>query len=271
MGVRGRDDARGHGVRRANPGELSPKYAATPKWPYGMVVGVAAVARTSSTPPLATRTIDVYLTYRQQNGPDGELILALSDYRRAEVYEGTEDGLPVAYRPFALKLPAGRDELFTFATRRIVTKQRQEQQYVSESYKDNQGKWQSRGVLKTVTITDYIPIVSSSPLPNTTFEVVPGKVHYIGRVGALIHADRQVGPGQPTCPFGSLEDIVPPIPRHCVAREPFLENKPDADLAMIRQHFPKLADVEIEIRPIETTAGSWQTLPDAARRYGAKP
>jgi hypothetical protein len=252
-------------------GELSPKYAAAPKWPYGLVVGVATVARTPSTPPLATRTIDIYLTYHQQNGPAGELILAVRNFRRPEVYEGVEDGLPVAYRPFVLKLPAGRDEFFSFATRRIVTKDRQEQQYVSESYRDNQGKWQSRSVLKTVTVTDYIPVVSSSPLPSTTFEVVPGKVHYIGRVGALIHADRQIGPGQPACPFGGLEDIAAPMPRHCVAREPFLEIKPEADLAMIRQHFPKLADVDIEIRPVETTAGSWQTLPDAARRYGAKP
>ena len=45
-----------------------------------------------------------------------------------------------------------------------------------------------------------------------------------------------------------------------------MENREATDLAMIRQHFPNLAGVEIEIRPLEVAPGSWQTLPEAARQ-----
>lgn len=54
-----------------------------------------------------------------------------------------------------------------------------------------------------------------------------------------------------------------------MARAPFMENREAADLAMIRQYFPKLAGVEIEVRPLEVAPGSWQNLSEAARPYAS--
>lgn len=238
-----------------------------PEWPYGLVVGVVAVARTPGTPSSAASAVNAYMVYRQPQGVSGDLMLATdSDFQRPEVYGGIEDGLAVTYRPFALKLPAVRTDLVSFDTRWLRAQDRQEYKPVSESYKDQQGKWQTRTEWKWVTVTDYIPVVNATNLPATGFDVAVGKVRYVGRVGMVVHAV----PPEKSCPGGgSHEKISLVLPVHCVARAPFMENREAADLAMIRQHFPALARVEIEVRPLEAAPGSWQTLADAARRYAA--
>jgi hypothetical protein len=52
-------------------------------------------------------------------------------------------------------------------------------------------------------------------------------------------------------------------------REPFFESHPDADLAMIGQRFPRLAGVAIQVQPLQTAPGSWQTFSEVARPYMA--
>jgi hypothetical protein len=241
-------------------GELTPRQTTVPAAPFGLVVGVVAVARTPGTPPSAAGAVNVYMAYKQSDGVPGELELATASGSRGRgVFHGVEDGLTVSYRPFVLKLPAGRSEFVSFATRRVKSEDRREEKLVSESYKDQQGKWHTTSEAKTVTVTDYIAIVSGKDLPANRFEVAAGKVRYVGRVGMVVHADR---PG--TCEFGILE----PFSDQCVARKPFMENEEAADLTMIRRHFPNLAGVEIESRPLEVAPGSWQTLRDAARQYG---
>jgi hypothetical protein len=250
-------------------GERTPRSASVPEPPFGLIVGVAAVARTPGTPPAAATSIDAYLAYKQPHGVSGELLLATSaDFQRADPYQGIENGLTVAYRPFALKLPAVRSELVSFDTRWLVPTQRQELQFFEERYKDQQGNWRTRSDSKWVTVTDYIPFVNATTLPATGFDIAAGKVRYIGRVGMVVHS-QPVGSGPSSCQSGTPENISLFKPAHCVARAPFMENGEAADLAMIRQYFPKLAGVEIEVRPLEVAPGSWQTLPEAARRFGA--
>ena len=229
--------------------DLSPRRATAPEWPYGLVVGVVAVARTPGTTASAARDdVNAYMTYRQSHGgASGDLLLSSDgDFASPGVYGAVEDGLRVWYRPFALKLPAVSTELVSLDIRWSVPRQRQELQSVSESYKDAQGKWQTRSELKWVTVTYHVPMSRGKDLPANRFEVVAGKVHYIGRVGMVVNAEQARGPA--------------------ATRVPFLENQETADLAMIRKYFPKLAGVEIEVRPFEVAPGSWPTLSEATRR-----
>jgi hypothetical protein len=48
----------------------------------------------------------------------------------------------------------------------------------------------------------------------------------------------------------------------------FADSAPETDLAMIRQRFPKLAEAEIEVRPIQFGSGGWQDFAQAAGRFG---
>ena len=116
---------------------------------------------------------------------------------------------------------------------------------------------------ETVTVPDYASVGNATDLPATSFEVAAGKVRYIGRVGMVVHAER---PFEASCVFGRREEISFFSASYCLVRAPFMENREATDLAMIRQHFPNLAGVEIEIRPLEVAPGSWQTLPEAARQ-----
>ena len=116
-----------------------------------------------------------------------------------------------------------------------------------------------------MTVTDYIPAINATKLPLTKFDVAAGKVLYIGRVGMVVDG-RPIGTGPSSCQSGAPETISLFKPAHCVARAPFMENREAADLAMIRQYFPKLAGVEIEVRPLEVAPGSWQNLSEAARQ-----
>jgi hypothetical protein len=240
--------------------------AAPPTAPYGLLVGVVAVARTPGTTPAAAKAVDSYIAYRQPNGVSGELLLTTrSAFLRPEVYQGVEDGLTVAYRPFALKLPAIPIQLVSFDTRWLEPRPREETRWVQESYQDYQGKWQTRSKLETVTVQEYVSVVKAADIPTTGFEAAPGKVRYIGRVGMVVRAERLPSVGPASCSFGKVEN--PSLfELYCTARAPFMENQEAADLVMIRRHFPGLAGVDIELRPREAAPGIWQTLSAAAQR-----
>ena len=243
------------------PGELSSWEVAAPTPPDGLIVGIVAVARTQSVDWTWAR-FPVSLKYDHQSGASGELLLGRQmkpPFPPLEVYEGVENGLAVSYRPFAMKLRPGRGVFHSFEHVRFENTSRQEVRQVPTRYLDNSGKWQSRWEWKTETVTDSNPIVSVASVPAATFDVEPGKVLYIGRVGMLL--DRSCS----TSSASAIHSNAAP----CFVREPFIESEPTADLAMIRRYFSKLAGVEIEVRPLQTASGSWKTLSEAARPYAA--
>ena len=204
----------------------------------------------------------VSLKYDHQSGASGELLLGREmhpPYTPLEVYEAVENGLATSYRPFAMKLKPGRGEFRSFEHVRFETRSRQESRLVSTLYKDSNGNWQTKWETKTETIIDVDRIASVASVPAATFDVEPGKVRYIGRVGMLL--DRSCS----TRTASAIHSNAAP----CFVREPFIESEPAADVAMIRRYFPKLAGVEVEVRPIQTAPGSWKTLSEAAQPYAA--
>ena len=168
--------------------------------------------------------------------------------------------MPVIYRPFAMHMPTGQVEFVSFGYRRTITKTRQEGRVVAVSYKDGMGQWQTRYEWKTVTIYDHTTVGDTSAIPAAMFEVSPGKVRYIGRLGMLVHAPAG-------CPTGRPEQVGE-NQTWCFLRQRFADSVPDTDLAMIRQRFPKLAGAEIEVRPVQFRAGDWQDFAQAAGRFG---
>lgn len=228
-------------------GELSPSRATAPTPPDGMIVGIAVVARTPSHQSIGPQSSDLYLKF-DQGGATRELTLAQQPVAFTlplDTYDAIEDGLKMSYRPFAIKLKAGRGAFRSFESRDHETELRKETRLVSHLYKDSSGNWQTRWGSKTETVVHSSARVRAAGVPATTFDLEPGKVLYLGRFGVLLHANT----------------------RFVEYREPFLGSEPVTDLAMIRRHFPKLAGVEIEVRPIQTAPGNWKTLTGAAREY----
>jgi hypothetical protein len=116
-----------------------------------------------------------------------------------------------------------------------------------------------------VTVYDRVTVGDASPVPAATFEVAPGKVRYVGRLGMILHAARPTGPTYQDC--GRIEQVSEKQ-YWCYTRELFADSAPEADLAMIRQRFPKLAEAEIEVRPVRFGSAGWQDFAQAAARFG---
>ena len=248
------------------PGELSPKEAAVPAPPEGMIVGVVVTGRTPSTASsYITNGHDAHLAYRQDAGTGGQLLLVREYYPLPGTFAATERGMPMIYRPFAMRMPAGQREFVNFGSERTVSQSRVEQKSVLVFYKDHNGQVQSKYDWKLVTVYDQFTVADSLPVPRATFEVAPGKVRYIGRLGMIVHAGRP--PSAQGCAIGRPERVGV-TDKRCFVREFFADSAPETDLAMIRQRFPKLAGTEIEIRPIQFGAGDWQDFAQAAGRIG---
>ena len=65
------------------PGELSPKEAAVPAPPEGVIVGIAVAGRTPPTDSsYLTREHSAYLTYRHQADKSGELLIVRETFPR---------------------------------------------------------------------------------------------------------------------------------------------------------------------------------------------
>jgi hypothetical protein len=253
-------------------GELSPREATAPTPPDGLVVGVAVVARTPSTDWATANTVDSYLSFSHQSAAAGELTLARnlwpSRLPPLETYEGAENGLGMSYRPFAIKLRAGRGDIRSFEYRLYGIKGRQEWRMVTRRYKDASGNWKTTSDLKLETFDETYPIVSTFYVPDATFDVMPGKVVYIGRIGMFVHIEQRPGTGPRSC-AQSIQKLFLWHDRPCVVREPFIASEPATDLAMIRQRFPGLTGIDIEVRPLAVAPGSWQSLTEVAQPYGA--
>jgi hypothetical protein len=251
------------------PGEVSPDEAAVPAPPDGVIVGVVVTGRTPSTSSsYITNDHQVHVSYRQDAGAgEGKVLLVREYYLLPGTVAAMESGLPVIYRPFAMRMPAGQREFVAFGSERTVSESRVEQKSVPVFYKDHKGELQIRYEWKLVTVYDQFKVTDSWPASRATFEVVPGKVRYVGRVGMIVHAAGPTGPGRGECAIGRPERVGVTDQR-CFIREFFADSAPDADLAMIRQRFPKLAGAEIEIRPVQFRAGGWQDFAQAAGRFG---
>ena len=224
--------------------ELGPRGAEAPTPPDGVIVGVAVVAQTPGTPWEATTVADIYFTY-DQGGIAGQLQLTRSrfpPYAGLDVQEAVESGLAVSYRPFALKLKAGHGEFRTLTEKRVGLADRQATRWVPVRYRDDSGNQRTIMSMKAVTAIETYPIVSTAALPPASFDVEPGKVVYIGRVGMLLGGGRQ---------------------------EAIVGSDPSTDLTMIRERFPRLAGVEILVRPVRIAPGNWPTLAEAARSHAA--
>jgi hypothetical protein len=246
------------------PGELSPKEAALPAPPEGMIVGVVVTGRTPSTASsYITNDHDAHLAYRQDAGAGGQVLLVREFYPLPGSFAATESGMPMIYRPFAMRMPAGQREFVTFGSERTVSQSRVEQKSVLVFYKDHNGQVQSKYEWKLVTVYDQFTVADFLPVPRATFEVAPGKVRYVGRLGMIVHAAGS--PSEGGCAIGRPERVGVTDQR-CFVREFFAGSAPDADLAMILQRFPKLAGAKIEIRPVEFPSGGWQDFAQAAGR-----
>lgn len=218
--------------------ELGPRSAEAPTPPDGVIVGVAVVARTPGTPWEATTVADIYLTY-DQGGTAGRLQLTRSrfpPYAGLDVKEAVESGLAVSYRPFAFKLKAGQGEFRALTEERVGLANGEATKWVPIRYKDDSGNQRTIWSMKQTTVTETYPIVNTAGVPSATFDVEPGKVVYIGRIGMLLSRR---------------------------AQKAIIGSEPSADLAMIRERFPNLAGVEISVRPVRTTPGTWPTLAEA--------
>jgi hypothetical protein len=99
-----------------------------------------------------------------------------------------------------------------------------------------------------VTVYDRVTVGDASPVPAATFEVSPGKVRYVGRLGMILH---RAPPTAPTYQDCGRPEPVGEKQYWCFTRELFADGAPEADLATIRQRFPKLAELEIEVRPVQ--------------------
>ncbi len=250
------------------PGELSSKGAVVPEPPYGVVVGVAVAGRTPLTDAnWVSRRNDIYLRYQHQAGPFGELLIVREYLPLGGTFTGTENGMPLTYRPFAMRMPAGQGEFGTFGNRHTISKWRQEERRVDVLYKDRNGQWQTKSEWKTERVYAPIHVANASFVPAARFEVAPGKVRYIGRFGVLVHSIEPSGSRPLQCSIGQLEQISE-HEHWCLARELFTDSAPEADLAMIRQRFPKLAKAEIEVRPVQFGSDGWQDFAQAAGRFG---
>lgn len=243
-------------------GELSPDEAAVPAPPEGVIVGVVVTGRTASTASsYITNDNQSYLAYRQDAGADdGKLLLVREYYPLPGAFTVTERGLPMIYRPFAMRMPAGKREFAAFRSERTVSGSHVEQQYVPVYYKDHNGQLQRRYEWKLVTVYDQFTVTDALPVPRAAFVVEPGKVRYVGRLGMIVQAAGS--PSAQGCTIGRPERVGV-TDKRCFVREFFAGSAPEADLAMIRQRFPKLAGTDIEIRPI---AGDWQDFAQAAGR-----
>lgn len=250
------------------PDELDPAEAAVPAPPDGMIVGVAMVGRTPPTDGLwVTKGKDVYLRYWHRAGTFGELLMVRETRPLEGTVAATENGMPVVYRPFAMRVPAGEGQFVIFGNRRTIPRTGETRGLVTSSHQDRKGHWHTRSEWITTTIDAPMKLTSASDVPPATFEVAPGKVRYIGRLGMLMHVTGPSGPQAKDCAIGQLEQVSSKR-ELCVARELFVGSAPEVDLAMIRRRFPNLAGAEIEIRQVQFGSSSWQDFAQAARRFG---
>ena len=242
-------------------GEVRSITAKPPVPPYGLIVGVVALARTENIPPFAMRLSGTRLKFRHASGDSGDLLLAPREgmlWKPLDVRTEIEDGLPVTLRPFALQLPAGQVDFYQLAA---DTEESESRTVFRPPRKGEQTS-------TPTTVTRHYEVITAADVPIATVEVAPGSVRYVGRVGAFFHARPNFsGPGVcvPRQPY-DLKDIP-----GCVGRQLFIGNAPDTDLAIIRQRYPNLATVPIEVQPLVVPPGSWLTLSKAHRSLVASP
>lgn len=229
-----------------------------PAPPKGLVVGVIVIAETASSPPdLGPGAANTSLRFGSPGGPGGELIVArgAADPRTLDTVASVEEGMPVRLRPFSLQLPPGERQIRALAISKGELRVRQ------EPYMAGHWEWRER------TRYDSATAISEVPLAPATFEVEPAKVTYIGRLGVLFDSvDHGWRPSMEALPCSRWQRERSAGGRAiCVAREPFIGSDPGADLALIRQHYPRLAGLEIDVRPVKAPNGGWRSLAEAMR------
>lgn len=100
---------------------------------------------------------------------------------------------------------------------------------------------------------------SRAPLPPLGFEVRPGEISYVGRIGFFqgvvsfpTRAEADAACRAPDVAFSTI-----PVPGGCSFRRLAFASQLETDLALIRQRFPTLAAERIVANPARQVAGGW--------------
>jgi hypothetical protein len=239
------------------PNEPGPNRTVPPAPPYGLLVGVVAVVQTPTSPAGTYTASYMSMGFRKANGKPSELTLvARNTWGDGEDLLGipmVEDGTPVVLRPFALRLEGGGGEFVAFNISRDRPAQR-----LTIDWKTHHPTGQRIMDARMVDSTESY--LDPSPMAPASFDVGPGKVRYVGRIGAVVD-------GSP----GGCTPIGFSMTRLCIQGAAFIGWAPDVDLPLIRQRFPNLAGVEIERQRLAMPSGSWPTLVEAMQRFRKGP
>lgn len=211
-----------------------------PAAPEGLLVGVAVVARPADVEALFAYDPRMSLSFNQDNGRPGDFAFMVRNLSRIDrlSLSTADGGMPVLLRPFALRLKGGRGEFYQFNLTQSFSVERKYYTYGREDPYTRQ-----REMVKNFASANET-IVESGSIRPVPFEVEPGKVRYVGRIGVAIfdHQDRW-RPDLPRIPC-----VVTII---CRSRTLFLDSDPAADLPLIRKHYPHLAGIEIGVYPLK--------------------
>ncbi len=241
------------------PNEARPEQTMPPTAPYGLLVGMAVIAQTPTTPVGAYTASYMSMSFRQASGRSSELTLM----SRNSFDGGDELGIPVAedgvslvLRPFALRLKGGRGEFVAFNIGR-------ERKATRLTIDWEIHKPTGQRVMNPRTVETTESYLDASPVAPASFDVEPGSVRYIGRIGAVIR-------GTPGDCMGTLGATIGfQMMRVCIDGAAFIGYAPDVDLPLIRKRYPHLAGVEIEQSPLSMPQGSWPGLAAVMQRFSS--
>lgn len=236
----------------APTGELSPQNASAPGPRDGIVVGIVVIDDDGRAPRGYGFSQETGLSFRAPDGIPQRLHLVPA-HGDASVSEG---GLPLKARPFAVLLPAGRAEFESLEVH-VRKRERVGAETVSVcNYFVSPPKCE-RKEQDVYRVEDFW--AQSKVLPPATFEVRPGRVAYIGRIGL----------SRRTIAYSSERErdaACRPVGRAkwqnawvCHFEQVFVGSD-DADLALIRARYPGLGSLDIEKQPLQFQPGSWRSF-----------
>jgi hypothetical protein len=183
-----------------------------------MIVGVAVVGRTPSTDAVwMTRGKDVYLRYWHRAATFGELLMVSESCILEGTVAATDNGIPVIYRPFAMRAPAGESQFVVFGNRRTIPRTGETRGLVTSSYQDRKGHWHSKSEMVTTTIDAPLRLTSATDVSPATFQVAAGKVRYIGRLGMIAHVTSRPARKARTAPSVISNRFPPSTSRSCAS------------------------------------------------------
>lgn len=206
----------------------------------GVAVGLVAVSYTPQPgkldlgPPASA----IAALIRHENGMVRQL--PIGPRQRDDLVQ--EDGRTLTYlRPFAVRLPAGKISFDTLTWR-------DHRPYGPTTYSASAGFSRPTALVSVLARHDGA----------ASFEVRPGQVTYVGRIGYV----SSVAPfaetyGKDVC-LGVVEDS-------CVIRELYLDEASNRDIPFIKQRIPSLAERNINVAPARASGDMPRRWPQPIR------